>query len=175
MDGGRDEVDVVAAQVLQLEHRPRQLLVGHRPAPAGLRYLPVLAVDAGQVAGREEDGARPARAHQRRLLAEVGAEGRYHRPRADAAEAPLVVGAAVHLAARAGRPDRGWPSAPRPRRCDGAAPAARACRYDGLCTAALLIALSIAIAALAEHRSLLAAHGELVEPWHPAHPSTGSG
>ena len=145
VDGGRDEVDVVAAQVLELQHRPRQLLVRHRPAPAGLRYLPVLAVDAGQVAGREEDGARPAGAHQRRLLAEVGAKDEI------TARAPM-------------RQKPRWSSArrstlhPRGQTRQGLAISSQAAstrrrsssgdryRYDGLWRAALLINFSIATA-----------------------------
>ena len=95
---GRDEVDVVAADRLQLEHH---LGEAHR-AGALAAYVPgdvvVLAEDAAQVAAREEDRARAAPAAKAVLLAEVREVRGDDGAAADRAQA-LLVDAAVDLAA----------------------------------------------------------------------------
>src|SRR3990172_2461613 len=66
---GRDEGDVVATLPLKRQHHPGKFLGAHLlplPLPA---YLPVLAVDAAQVAPREEDRPRAPTAAQAILLA----------------------------------------------------------------------------------------------------------
>ena len=68
---GRDEVDVVAAAGLQVEHHSRQL-VGLDGVPLALPTgLVVLAEDAAQVAPAEEDGSGAAPAAQAVFFAEV--------------------------------------------------------------------------------------------------------
>jgi hypothetical protein len=94
---GRDEVDVAAADRLQLEHhlcepRRRDELAPHRP-----RDVVVLAKDATEVASREEDRPRAAPAAQAVLLAEVREVGGDDGMPTDRAQTGDV-GAAVDLA-----------------------------------------------------------------------------
>ena len=94
--GGRDQVDVVAAPLLQAEHGPGQGGVTDVPPVTPVCYFPVLAEAAQQVAAREKNCARSAAAHQFGLLAVVGA-GRVdldpRRGRADACFAREAIGA----------------------------------------------------------------------------------
>jgi hypothetical protein len=72
----RDEIDVVAALVLELEHHARDLGRVHLAADPLLRDVPVLTVHAAETAPREEDRARAPPAANRILLAVVGAVAR---------------------------------------------------------------------------------------------------
>ena len=69
---GRDEVDVVAALALKIEHQSGELLRWALGADGLLADVPVLAEDAAQVAQAEEDRPRAIPAAQAVLLAEVG-------------------------------------------------------------------------------------------------------
>ena len=95
---GGDEIDVVAALVLQGEHHVGDFARLHLPSDALLRDVPVLAKHAAQVAPGEEDGARAAPAAQRVLLAVVGAVARHHRPLSGPAHRALAGRQAIHVA-----------------------------------------------------------------------------
>src|SRR5262249_25410865 len=94
---GRDEVDVVAADPLELEHHLGELCRAHLVAVAGLRGVVVLAEDALEVAEREEDGAAPGPAAEAVLLAEMGEVARDARAPAGGADLGPVR-KAVHTA-----------------------------------------------------------------------------
>ncbi|HEY3189476.1 MAG TPA: hypothetical protein VGJ70_18460, partial [Solirubrobacteraceae bacterium] len=102
---GCHPVDVVAADLLQLQH--------HRREPSGVGlvslHLPghveVLAEDAAQVAAAEEDRSRAAPAAQAVLFAEVREVRRDRRPAADFAE-PALVGQSVDRALARADPAR---------------------------------------------------------------------
>jgi len=106
---GRDEVDVVAAAVLQAEHHRGQPPRGHRLAA----YLPgdveVLAEHAPQVAAGEEDRARAVVSAQAILLAEMREMRGDHGLPADRAQAALI-GEPSTLHIRGQTPHRSGPS-----------------------------------------------------------------
>src|SRR5437764_13842858 len=71
---GRNEIDVVTAARLQVEHHLSQTLMRYLVFDlffVGLRNLIILAIDATQIAVSEKDVARAACAHQRRLFTKV--------------------------------------------------------------------------------------------------------
>src|SRR6185369_7210526 len=68
---GRDEVDVVAPALLEADHHRRDLTGVALAAFELLRYVPVLAERAAEVAEAEEDGPGAAPAPQAVLLAEM--------------------------------------------------------------------------------------------------------
>src|SRR5262245_11946116 len=102
---GRDEVDVVTAARLQLEHHAGQLPRPHLDALALLARLEVLAEDAAKVAPGEEDGARPLPAAEDVLLAEVGEVGGDPRVAGGLADGEPAVEAVDLAVARAERAD----------------------------------------------------------------------
>jgi hypothetical protein len=91
---GRDEVDVVAAQPLQVQHEGGNDVgrrgPGARPRPEPLADIEVLAEDAAQVAVAEEDRARAVPAAQARLFSEVREGAGDHRVAAGLAGGPPV-------------------------------------------------------------------------------------
>src|SRR5215211_5067401 len=95
---GRDPVDVVAAERLQLEHHLSEPLGRDELALHLPRDVVVLAEDAAEVAPGEEDRPRAAPAAKAVLLAEVREVGGDDRLPPDRAEAGDV-GPAVDLAA----------------------------------------------------------------------------
>ena len=95
---GRDPVDVVTADRLQLEHHLREPLGCDELALNFPRDVVVLAEDAPEVAAREEDRPRTVPAAEAVLLAEVREVGRDHRVPPDRAQTGDV-GPAVDLAA----------------------------------------------------------------------------
>jgi len=72
---GGDEVDVMAAQVLERDHHAGEVPAGDFLTAAHLRNVTVLAEDAFQIAVGEKDSAGPVSTDQGRLLSEVGTEG----------------------------------------------------------------------------------------------------
>ncbi len=56
--GGRDQIDIVAPNLLQVEHHLRQVFILDFPSSSFMGDGPVLAEDAAQVAVGEEDGTR---------------------------------------------------------------------------------------------------------------------
>src|SRR5439155_6880457 len=67
----RDEIDVVAADVLKIEHDVRELRCGDFCAFAKLAGLEVLTKHAAQITPAEKDRARPVPAAQTIFLAEM--------------------------------------------------------------------------------------------------------
>ena len=95
--GGGDEVDVVTAQVLQVDHDPGQVTVGDLHPVALVADVPVLAEAAAQVAVGEEDGAGAMRPHKRGFLPEVRRIAGHLCQPSGLAGAQLVL-VAVHMA-----------------------------------------------------------------------------
>jgi hypothetical protein len=94
----RDEVHVVTALLLELQHHRRELVRLHLAPDALLADLPVLTEDAAQVAPAEEDRARAAPAADRILLAVVRTEAVHHRAAPGPAHGPLFGLEPIHVA-----------------------------------------------------------------------------
>ena len=75
---GGDEIDIVAAPLLEIEHHGGQILDADLLAFPPVADLVVLAKNAVQVAVGEKDGAGPLAAHQGVFLAEMGPIRRHH-------------------------------------------------------------------------------------------------
>ncbi len=56
--GGRDEIDVMAANLLKVKHHVCQVFISDFLPPALVRNGPVLAEDTPKITVGEEDGAR---------------------------------------------------------------------------------------------------------------------
>ena len=102
---GRHEVDVDAADPLEVEHDLDELIDGEVAAAAAVADVGILAKDAAEVAAGKKDRSGTARADQDGFFAEVRAGRTDAGGGADAAKAGLVV-AAMRLAA-AGTEDTG--------------------------------------------------------------------
>jgi hypothetical protein len=94
---GRDPVDVVTPNGLQLQHHPGKPSRAHALASHFPRDVVVLAEHAAEVAAAEEDGAGAPAAAETVLLAEVREVRRHDGVAPDRAE-PLYVRATIHLA-----------------------------------------------------------------------------
>src|SRR5262249_53202845 len=93
----RDEVDVVAADLLQIEHDLRKLCSGHFCAFAELAGLEVLEKDAAQIAPAEKDCARAVPTAQTIFFSEMRERAGYSGEPSTLADANLVV-VAIDLA-----------------------------------------------------------------------------
>jgi len=76
---GGDQIDVVAADFLQIKHGIGQGLIVGFFAPALMGYGPVLAEHTAQIAVRKKDGTGAVLAHQRGFLAKMRMNGINHR------------------------------------------------------------------------------------------------
>jgi hypothetical protein len=94
---GRDKVDIVAADSLQIEHYTREFRSGDFCAFTELARLKVLAKHAAQIAPPKEDSARTIPSAQTIFLAEVREGAGHAREPAALAYANLVV-VAIDLA-----------------------------------------------------------------------------
>jgi hypothetical protein len=103
---GGNQVQVVASEALDFKEDIGERVRRGRRADPLLADVVVLAIDAVEVASREEDGAGAARAYENRLLAEMGTVRRHERESRDAAIARLV-GEAVNLTRDRTRDARG--------------------------------------------------------------------
>ena len=88
---GRDEVDVVAADPLQIEHDLRKLRRSCFCAFTELAGLEILAKDAAQIAPAEKDRARAVPPAQTIFLAEMWKRAGHPRKSSTLAHADLVV------------------------------------------------------------------------------------
>ncbi len=95
---GRDEVDVLAAQILKSQHGCGDLGRTLFPPPTEMAEIVVLAEHAGQIAAGEEDRARTSATHQWRLLTVVRPGTRHPGEGTGPALAQLA-GQSVHSAA----------------------------------------------------------------------------
>src|SRR5215813_14009089 len=94
---GGDEIDVVAASTLQVEHNLCQLPHAHWHPFTTMVDLPTLAELAEQIAPRDKNRSRPALPRQRWFLPEMGKGGRHQHLVASAAQAKLAA-ATMHPA-----------------------------------------------------------------------------
>jgi len=95
--GRRYDVDVVAADPLQVQHHAREFLVAHFTPPPLVGDGPVLAENAPEVAVGNEDGPGPVLAGDGLFFAEVGMGAVDHRPGGRPAE-PFLPLQPVHPA-----------------------------------------------------------------------------
>ncbi len=78
--GGRDEIDIVAAHFLELQHHGRQLLRLYLASLPQLTDLIVLTVLAFEVAVGKKDRTRSSPPYQRRFLSKMRVATGNHRP-----------------------------------------------------------------------------------------------
>jgi hypothetical protein len=76
--GGRDEVDVMTANLLKMKHSVCQIFILDFLSSPLVSNRPVLAEDTAEVAIGEEDGARSISTHQRHLFAKMGMMAKNH-------------------------------------------------------------------------------------------------
>src|SRR5437899_8348617 len=88
---GRDEVDVVAAGVLQIEHDFCELAGTYLGAFAELARLEILTKDTAQIAPAEKDRARSVPAAQTVFFAKMRKRAGYTRQPATLANTDLIV------------------------------------------------------------------------------------
>ncbi len=103
---GRNEIDVMAATLLQLQHDFSQTLVRNFVFElffVRLRNLVVLAVNTSQVAVAEENISGTVGADERRFLAKMSCVGRNNRQPARVARRDLVVQAIIETITRTNR------------------------------------------------------------------------
>jgi hypothetical protein len=87
---GGDEVDVVGALLLKVEHDTSQTFRLDLLARSIVTDIEVLTETAKEVAVGEEDGARSASSDQRVLFSEVRTEAREDSPAPGSAESPFI-------------------------------------------------------------------------------------
>jgi len=85
-----NEVDVVTAQLLELEHEAGQLFGSYLPATPLPRDVVILTEDTPQIAMRKEDGPRAPHATEAVFLAMMGEGTRDASPATRLADRPLV-------------------------------------------------------------------------------------
>jgi hypothetical protein len=95
--GGGDEVDVVTAGFLKLEHHIRKIFIPDCFAPSFMCDGPVLAEDAPKIAVGKKDGSRAVLPYQGQFFAEMRVRAEDDRLGRRTAETRLVV-EAVHAA-----------------------------------------------------------------------------
>jgi len=76
--GGCDQVDVMAADLLDVEHPVRQDFILNFLSPSLMGDGPVLTEDTAEIAVGEKDGARSMFTHQRYLFAKMGLSAENH-------------------------------------------------------------------------------------------------
>ncbi len=101
--GWRDDIDIATASPLQLYHDTSKILRRDFPTPSIPAYLKILAERAGKVAVGDKDGAGPAVADKRGLLAKVRTIAGNDRQEPGAAETPFVLEAVYTAPAGADR------------------------------------------------------------------------
>jgi hypothetical protein len=85
--GGSDEIDVMAADLLEADHHIRHIFILNLFSPSLMRDWPVLAEDTAEIAVGKEDRPRPIISHQRHLFTKMGMEAENHRSEWSPAEA----------------------------------------------------------------------------------------
>jgi len=95
--GGSDQIDVVAAELLQPQHESGQRACVQRLAIAAVRNVGILAEHAVQVAMGEEDGAAAGETRDGTLFAEMGGRAGHDGVPAGAAP-PTCIGQPIDTA-----------------------------------------------------------------------------
>jgi hypothetical protein len=69
---GRDEIDVMAANLLEVKHHVCQVFILNFLSSSLMGYGPVLTEDTAKVAVGKEDCTRPSSAYQTHLFTKMG-------------------------------------------------------------------------------------------------------
>jgi hypothetical protein len=77
--GGRDEIDIMAANLLKVKHHIRDVFILNFLSSSLMGNGPVLTEDTTEVAIREKDGTRPSSTYQTHLLTKMGMIAKNHR------------------------------------------------------------------------------------------------